>query len=637
MAASADKTIRRASRLIAPAARISFASMTQHIQNFDVKGGPDQGRRNLPLLRDALNDAGLDGFVIPHEDEYNNEYLPANAERLAWATGFTGSAGAAIVMTDRAAMFVDGRYTVQVRAQVDADLFEIADLVETGIDGWIRAHAGKGERIGYDPRLHTPDALGRIERAARAAGAELVAVETNPIDAAWTDRPPAPTAPVSAHPLSHAGEEHAAKRARIAETIKAEGADAVVLTEPASIAWLFNLRGGDVACSPLMLARAILRASGEAELFIDEAKLSSEVRTHLGNEVSVHPETGFAEALAGLKGADVRIDPASASAWAFQQLDNAGARIQRKPDPVAIPKACKNAVEIEGSRQAHIRDGVAMTRFLHWLDTEAQSGEVDEIEAALKLESFRQAVETFKDISFETISGAGPNGALPHYRVNADTVRKLETGTLFLIDSGGQYPDGTTDITRTVPIGQPSAPMRDHFTRVLKGHIALSRVRFPKGVTGHQLDALARLPLWEAGLDYDHGTGHGVGSYLGVHEGPQRIAKTPNAIPLQPGMIVSNEPGYYREGAYGIRIENLQVVTQPEMIENGDRKMMGFETLTLAPIHRDLIVPTLLSPAEKQWLDAYHAQVREKLLPHLDADIVGWLIKATDPVGGTAP
>ncbi len=611
--------------------------MTHQIQNFDVKGGPQAGRDHLPLLREAIRAAGLHGFLIPHEDEYNNEYLPANAERLAWATGFTGSAGAAVVSLARAAVLVDGRYTVQVRAQIDEDLFEIADLVETGMAGWVRENAKPGERFGYDPRLHTPDSLARIREGAEAAGAELVAVERNLIDEAWQGRPPAPCAMVVPHPLAFAGEEHSAKRARIGEAVQREGAQAAVITDPASIAWLLNVRGGDVACSPLPLARVILKADGTAELFINENKLAAETRGHLGNQVAIRPEPEFADGLAALSGQKVRVDPASASAWVFDRLKEAGAAIQRKPDPVLIPKACKNAVEIEGSRKAHIRDGAAITRFLHWLDTEAQSGEVDEIAAAIKLEQFRHGVDGFKDISFETISGAGPNGAMPHYRVNAETVRKLETGSLFLIDSGGQYTDGTTDITRTVPIGRPTAPMIEHFTRVLKGHIALARARFPKGTTGHQLDVLARLPLWEAGLDYDHGTGHGVGSYLGVHEGPQRIAKAPNSIALQPGMIVSNEPGYYRIGAYGIRIENLQYVTEPEVIEGGDREMMGFEALTLAPIHRGLIADTLMSPAELAWLDAYHAQVRKALLPMVEGEVASWLMKATEPFFGATP
>ncbi|PWE16942.1 X-Pro aminopeptidase [Marinicauda salina] len=606
--------------------------MTQPIQNFDVKGGPAEGRAHLPALREALADAGLDGFLIPHEDEYNNEYLPPNAERLAWATGFTGSAGAAIVMKDRAAVFVDGRYTEQVKAQVDPELFEIADLVGEGVAGWIRANAREGERIGYDPRVHSPDAVERLENAADAAGAVLVPVGRNLVDVAWTDRPPAPAAPVAPHPIELAGEDHAAKRARIGESVKEDGADAAVITDPASIAWLFNLRGGDVSCTPLPLSSAILEPDGRATLFINEAKLTDEARAHLGNEIAIRPETEFADGLKSWSGKTVRVDGSTASQWVFDRLSEGGATIRRKPDPVAVPKACKNETEIEGARQAHVRDGAALVRFLHWLDTEAQSGNVDEIEAALKLEQLRRAAPELRDISFETISAAGPDGAFPHYRVNTDTVRKLARGSLYLVDSGGQYPDGTTDVTRTVPIGEPTAEMRRHFTLVLKGHIALAVIRFPEGVTGAQLDAIARQPLWNAGLDYDHGTGHGVGSYLGVHEGPQRIAKTPNATALQPGMIVSNEPGYYRVGAYGIRIENLQVVTPPAAIEDGDRDMLGFETLTMAPLHRALVDPSLLTDHEVAWVDAYHEMVRERVGPRVDGEAADWLDAACAPL-----
>ncbi len=611
--------------------------MSEHIQQFEPWGGPAFGRENLPKLREALAAAGLDGVLIPHEDEYDNEYLPAYTQRLAWATGFTGSAGAAIVMRDRAAVFVDGRYTIQVRAQVDPELFAFEDIAETGLGGWIRREGRKGERIGYDPRLHAPDRLAAIEQAAAKAGVELVAVEPHPIDEAWTDRPAPPSAPVTPHPIAFAGESHADKRARVGAAIEDSGAHAAAITAPASIAWLFNIRGGDVQCSPLPLSSAILNADGAATLFIEESKLDPETREHLGNAVEIRPEAEFGPALEALSDKTVIADPASASVWVFQRLEAAGARVKRQADPVALPKACKNAAEVEGARQAHIRDGAAIVRFLHWLDTEAQSGEVDEIQAAVRLEDLRRTNHEFRDLSFETISGAGPNGALPHYRVNTDTVRKLERGSLYLVDSGGQYPDGTTDITRTVPIGEPTAEMRRHFTLVLKGHIALSRIRFPKSVSGAQLDALARQPLWMAGLDYDHGTGHGVGSYLGVHEGPQRIGKMAGGVALEPGMIVSNEPGYYKDGAYGIRIENLQVVTAPEPIDGGEREMLGFETLTLAPIHRGLIDTGRLDAGELAWLDAYHADVRSRILPLVDGETANWLIKACEPLYGATP
>ncbi len=611
--------------------------MTQQIQNFDVKGGPQFGRAHLPLLRAAMSAAGLDGFIIPHEDEYNNEYLPANAERLMWATGFTGSAGAAIVMADRAAAFVDGRYTEQVKAQVDPDLFSYEDLVELGVAGWIGANARTGEVIGYDPRLHSPDALAKIEAAADKAGAVLISVDANPIDSAWEDRPAPPRAKVNPHPLELAGVSHADKRRTIGESVGGDGADAAVITDPASIAWLFNLRGGDVACTPLPLAAAVLEKDGRATLFIEDEKLTDAARSHLGNEVALRPETEFSAGLQALAGKTVRVDPASSSVWVFQTLQDANADIQRKADPVALPKACKNAAEVEGSKQAHIRDGAALVRFLHWLDTEAQSGEYDEIAAAIQLETFRKQSPDLKDISFETISAAGPNGAFPHYRVNTASTRKLERGSLYLVDSGGQYDDGTTDVTRTVPIGEPSAAMRRHFTLVLKGHIALSQIRFPEGTTGSALDILARAPLWQEGFDYDHGTGHGVGSYLGVHEGPQRISKAPNTIAMQPGMIVSNEPGYYKVGDYGIRIENLQFVTEAEAISGGDRKMLGFEALTMAPIHRGLVDVTLLSASEVTWLDAYHADVKANLLPLLDGEAATWLVQACEPFAGATP
>jgi Xaa-Pro aminopeptidase len=596
-------------------------------QTYDDPGGPALGRKHLPKLRKALKAAGLDGFIVPHEDEWQNEYVPAAYDRLAWVTGFTGSAGAAVVFADKAAIFVDGRYTLQVRAQVDGALFEYLDLVDGGPSAYLRERAAKGARIGFDPKLHSPDSLDKLRAAASAAGAELVAVRHNPIDGIWDDRPPIPTARVEPYAESYAGESAASKRQRLAEGLAKDGADAVVITSPASIAWLFNIRGGDVSRTPLPLGEAVLRADGTADLFLAEEKVTRELREWLGNEVSLKRSEELEPTLAALNGKRVRLDPASASAWYFEQL--ASAEIVRGQDPVVLPRACKNAAEIEGSRKAHTRDGAAVSRFLHWLATEGQSGKVQEIEACQKLEALRAETGGLKDLSFDSISGAGPNGAIIHYRVTKKTNRKLARGQLFLIDSGGQYLDGTTDITRTVAIGRATKEMRERFTRVLKGHIALSRVRFPKGTTGHQLDALARMSLWEAGLDYDHGTGHGVGAYLGVHEGPHRIAKWVNTQPLEPGMIVSNEPGYYKPGAYGIRIENLQVVTPAEDIAGGERPMLGFETLTLAPIARELIVKTLLSKEERDWLNAYHARVWDKIGPQLDGEAKVWLEAAT--------
>jgi len=601
-------------------------------QTYDDPGGPALGRKHLPRLRKALKAANLDGFIVPHEDEWQNEYVPAAYDRLAWTTGFTGSAGAAVVLVDHAAVFTDGRYTLQVRAQVDGALFEYRDLVDGGVPAYLRERGKPGMRIGYDPKLHSPDSLDRLRTAADASGASLVPVAINPIDDIWDDRPPIPAAKVAPHAESYTGESAASKRHRLADGLSGEKADAVVITSPASIAWLFNVRGGDVARTPLPLGEALLRADGTADLFLADEKVSSELRQWLGNEVAIKPSAELQPTLAAMRGQRVRLDPSTASAWYFEELKKAGAEIVRGTDPVVLPRACKNAAEIEGSRKAHTRDGAAISRFLHWLATDGQSGKVQEIEACQKLEQFRRDTGALKDLSFDSISGAGPNGAIVHYRVTKKTNRKLARGSLFLIDSGGQYLDGTTDITRTVAIGRATKEMKDRFTRVLKGHIALSRVRFPKGTTGHQLDALARMSLWEAGLDYDHGTGHGVGSYLGVHEGPHRIAKLVNTQPLEPGMIVSNEPGYYKTGAYGIRIENLQVVTPAADIEGGERPMLGFQTLTLAPIARELIVKALLTKDEIAWVNAYHARVWDTIGPQLDGDAKAWLESATKPL-----
>jgi len=612
--------------------------MTQMIpQTFDVKGGFHYGRTNVPKLRAELKKLGLDGFLVPHEDEYDNEYLPDCNERLLWVAGFSGSAGAAIVMADRAAIFVDGRYTAQVKHQADPEIFDYCDLVNQGLYGWIEEHGQPGEKVGYDARLHSPAALDLLKTAAMRAKVELVAVETNPIDLAWSDRPAAPMALINPQPLEFAGEGHNSKRQRIGIAVERGGADAAVITAPPSIAWLFNIRGGDVSRSPLPLSSAIINKDGTATLFVAPEKITNETRSHLGNQVALRPETEFEAGLSELAGQTVRVDPSTASAWVLERLGAGGAMVQKLEDPVMRPKAIKNAAEVEGSRQAHIRDGGAIVKFLHWLDTTAQTGEVDEIIAARKLESIRKTLPELRDLSFDTISGAQGNGAFAHYRVSEASNLKLVPGSLYLVDSGGQYPDGTTDITRTVPIGQPTAEMRTQFTRVLKGHIALSRVRFPKGTTGTQLDILARLPLWEAGFDYDHGTGHGVGAFLGVHEGPQRIAKSPNAVALEPGMILSNEPGYYKEDGYGIRIENLQVVTQAELIEGGDRPMLGFESLTMAPIHRELIDVSALAAAELGWLDAYHAEVRKRIAPLVDGETAAWLHTATEPLAGATP
>ncbi|VAV88731.1 Xaa-Pro aminopeptidase [hydrothermal vent metagenome] len=603
------------------------------IQDFTVKGGPQIGRANLPRLRARLLALDLAGMIIPHEDEYQNEYLPANADRLGWVSGFTGSAGAAIVMQDQAVMLTDGRYTLQVREQVDGELFEFADLLQPGVNGWLASHTSPGQRIGYDPRLVSPDMLARWQIAASKSGATLISLPQNPIDQAWQDRPPAPKAAIHPQPMQFSGQAHGEKIAQIADRLTQQNAASTIITAPASIAWLFNIRGGDVACTPLPLSTALVRADGTASLFVDTDKITDETRRHLGNSVTILPENQLDAAIAEMSSTCVSLDPASASAWVFAAADAAGAIIRKATDPCLLPKACKNPVEVEGARIAHRRDGLALSRFLHWLDSpDVQNGGVDEIIAAQKLESFRQDTGALKDLSFESISGAGPNGAIVHYRATTASNRALETNSLFLIDSGGQYTEGTTDVTRTVAIGTPNDEMRGCFTRVLKGHIALAKIRFPAGTTGTHLDALARMYLWEAGLDYDHGTGHGVGSFLGVHEGPQRIARAWNDTALQPGMIVSNEPGFYKEGAFGIRIENLQVVTSAETIPGGERPMLGFESLTLAPIDLNLVVPALLNADEIAWLDAYHAKVRQTHLPNLSQQAAIWMHHATRKV-----
>ena len=602
-------------------------------QTFDETTTPAFGREHAPLIRAAMAAQGLDGFVIPHEDEHQNEYLPAANDRLAWATGFTGSAGAAVLLKDKAAIFVDGRYALQVRDQVDTDLFEVRDLVEGGVPAYLQTEAKSGWTIGYDPKLHSPEALERLKSAAAKAGAALKAVEPNPLDAAWgAARPAQPQAPVSPHPTEFAGEASAAKRERVGKSLAEQGADAALITAPASNAWLFNIRGGDVIRSPLPLSQAILNADGSARLFLDPAKVTPELPAWLGNGVTLEPPERLASALAHLTGQRVLVDPGTSSAWFFEALEQAGTRVVRGADPTALPRACKNEVEIEGARQAHVRDGAALARFLRWVSTEAAQMLPSELDVVAKLEGFREATGALKDLSFDTIAGAASNGAIVHYRPTKRLAKQLQRGSLLLVDSGAQYMDGTTDVTRTVAIGTPSQEMRERFTLVLQGHLALGRVRFPAGTTGSALDALARTPLWAAGLDFDHGTGHGVGSYLGVHEGPQRISKLPNNVALQPGMIVSNEPGYYKAGAYGIRIENLQVVTPPAQIEGGERPMLGFETLTLAPIDRALIVKAMLSREDLAQLDAYHARVLSEVGPKVDADTRAWLETACAPL-----
>lgn len=599
-------------------------------QTYDDVADPTLGPARAGKLRAELRERGLDGFIIPRADEHQGEYVPPHAERLRWLTGFSGSAGLAIVLLDKAAIFIDGRYTLQVRYQVDIDLFEPQSLIDMPPVQWVEENLVHGAKLAYDPWLHTVDSIERLRKAAEKAGATLVALDENLIDVIWDDQPPKPKAAIEPHDLVYAGQPAAEKLKQITEELQKADADATVLTMPDSIAWLFNIRGGDVSHSPLPLSFALVYEDGHAELFVDEEKITPETRAHLGNAVTLLPPEELGPMLdkLGTWGREVRLDTSTCAAWIHDRLVKSGGIVKRGADLCELPKARKNEAEVSGTRAAHIRDGQALSRFLAWLAREAPGGNVTEISAARKLELFREQTGALKEISFDTISGAGPNGAIVHYRVTTATDRPLGPGELYLVDSGAQYLDGTTDVTRTVAIGTPSDEMKDRFTRVLKGHIALASARFPAGTSGAQLDALARIALWRAGLDFDHGTGHGVGSYLSVHEGPQRISKAGH-VPLEPGMIVSNEPGYYKPDAFGIRIENLLVVTPPAPIEGGEREMLGFETVTLAPIDLNLVVPDLLTNEERDWLNDYHARVAEHVadaLPDTDRD---WLAEAT--------
>ena len=595
--------------------------------------GPAPAER-LAELRAELARRELTGFVVPRADPHHSEDLPRGAERLAWLTGFSGSAGVAVVLAERAAIFVDGRYTLQVRAQVDGAAFEYRHLIDEPPPDWVTSNLEPGDRLGYDPWLHTPDGLARYRTACKKAGAELVACDDNPLDAVWRDQPPPPIAPVVAHENSFAGAGAADKRARLAEALTEAGAGACVLSTPDSLAWLLNLRGGDVPYSPFPLGFVVADETGRVELFIDRRKLAPELGRHLGNDVSVRDPAELGDALDALAaaGKPVLADPSSTSAWIFDRVTAAGGEMLRAADPCALPKARKNRAELDGSRVAHRRDGASLTRFLRWFAETAPGGELTEVDAAGHLDALRAKNEHFRGLSFPTIAGAGPNGAIVHYHASEATNRRIEPGSLFLVDSGGQYLDATTDVTRTIAVGAPSDEQRRHFTAVLKGHIAIATTRFPAGTSGSQLDALARHALWQMGLDYDHGTGHGVGSYLGVHEGPQRISKAPNTVALEPGMIVSNEPGYYKTDAYGIRIENLVCVVEAPDIEGAERPMLGFETLTQAPIDRALIDAALLTEAETAWLDEYHAEVREALTPLVDGETAAWLARVTRPL-----
>ncbi len=604
-------------------------------QSDSLAAVPAPGAR-LSALRGELSRQNLDGFLVPLADEHQGEFVASRSQRLAWLTGFGGSAGMAVVMAEKAAIFVDGRYTLQVRDQVDTDAFVPQHLAETPPDKWLRAQTAKGAKIGFDPWLHTPSGADRLRKACKAAGAELVAIDVNPVDEVWTDQPPAPLGPVTAYPEEFAGRKSAEKRRLVAEGLRESGADAVVLSAPDSIAWLLNIRGSDVPNTPLALSFAIVHATGSVDWYVDPRKLTTATRSALDDGVTVKDPAQFGAGLQalGAAGKTVRLDTASIPEAVRSLLAEAGADIVSGTDPCTLPKAKKNAVEIDCTRNAHIRDGAALTSFLAWLAADAPKGGVTEMSAAARLRAFRSPDDQFRGLSFETISGSGPNGAIVHYRVTPETDRELAPGDVYLVDSGAQYLDGTTDVTRTVYIddgaGAP-AEARERFTRVLKGHIAVATARFPAGTHGSQIDAMARLPLWEAGLDYDHGTGHGVGAHLGVHEGPQRISKQGGGVPMEPGMILSNEPGYYKEGAYGIRIENLVVVKEADNAPPAaERKLLDFETITLAPIDRALINAELLSQDERDWLNAYHARVRETLSPLVNDEVREWLERATE-------
>ncbi|MCA8884153.1 MAG: aminopeptidase P family protein [Rhodobacteraceae bacterium] len=600
-------------------------------QDFDSTARPETGPPRLAALRGAIAEAGLSGFLVPRADAHQGEYVAPCDARLAWLTGFTGSAGFAAVLPDLAGVFVDGRYRVQVRAQVDATAFTPVDWPETDLAPWLKAHAHPGMSIGFDPWLHTVSEIDKLRKALTGTAITLVECE-NLIDQIWTDRPAPPQGRAWAHPDALAGRRAAEKRQDLARVLREAGQSAAVLTLPDSISWLLNIRGADLPRVPVVQGFAILHSDARVDLFTDPAK-TADLADHLGDQVTVQPPDAFANGLRALTG-PVRLDKSSAPLAVRMRLAETGARIQNDRDPCVLPKACKNDVEIAGARAAHLRDGAAMVAFLHWLEQETSTRMITETDAVRALEAFRTATGQLRDISFDTISGAGPNGAIVHYRVTGATDRALTRGELFLIDSGGQYDDGTTDITRTVlvPGAAPDPDAPEAFTRVLQGLIAISRVRFPDGVAGRDLDALARYPLWLAGKDYDHGTGHGVGSFLSVHEGPQRLSRA-GMEPLQPGMILSNEPGYYREGAFGIRLENLiLVIAAPDLPGADARKMHAFETLTYVPFDRRLILTNQLSADERAWVDAYHAETRRRLAPLVAADCRDWLERATAPL-----
>ncbi|MBX2806029.1 MAG: aminopeptidase P family protein [Hyphomicrobiales bacterium] len=599
-------------------------------QKFEDIGGSAHSAERLQSLRAALKRLSLTGFMLPRSDEFQNEFVAADAEQLLWLTGFSGSWGEAVILEDRAGLVIDGRYELQASKQIDVGAYDLININRSSLSKWLGEHLKAGDRLGYDPRLHTVSQVERLGKIVAAAKAELVAVEPNPLAELWTDRPASKLEPISLQPLEFAGVSANDKILDIQNKLVRSGSDAVVIGPLDSIAWLFNIRGRDLPHTPFVIAYAMIPAAGKARLFIDGRKLTSHIR-HALSEVAIIAEPSERSAYLselGKQKAVVQLDSSSVSQWYLTQLKHAGATIRKERDPCTLPKARKNDAEVSGARAAHLRDGVAVSRFLAWFEKAALPDALDEISVARRLEEFRRESNLMRDISFDTIAAAGPNGAIVHYRPTFASNRKIEAGSLFLIDSGAQYNDGTTDLTRTLAVGTPTGEMRRHYTLVLKGHIALATARFPEKTRGSHIDAFARRPLWEAGLDFDHGTGHGVGSFLSVHEGPQSISRRDSAA-LEAGMIVSNEPGFYREGEYGIRIENLLLVTPLEDIPGGERPMMGFETLTLAPYDRALIDKALLRNDEIAWIDAYHQRVFGELGEQVDDETRTWLGKAT--------
>ncbi len=623
--------------------KVTFAgTLTSHwflhmFQSFDVISDASKGTSRVAALRGIFTELGVDGVIVPRSDEHQGEYVAKGSERLAWLTGFTGSAGVAVVLNDGAFIFVDGRYTEQVASQVDGTIFTVESLISNPPAKWAKEGLAEGTRLGFDPWLHTITEIQALRKAVETPGGTLVALEKNPVDLIWEDQPQPPLESVDIHPVQWAGRETKDKLADLATAVADASADFTILTDPASIAWAFNIRGSDVPHTPLMLGFAVIAASGAHLLFVDKRKLPMQTEAYLTQLADLYPPSSLVDRLAGLArdGGTIALDPGLAAEKFRTLVEGSGGKYVTLADPARLPRSTKNITEIEGTRAAHLRDAAAMITFLAWLDAQ-QAGSVDEITAVRKLENCRRATGEkmqmpLRDVSFETISGSGPNGAIIHYRVSTESNRHLEPGELYLVDSGAQYQDGTTDITRTVPIGKPTEEMRDRYTRVLKGMISISMLRFPAGTRGMDIDAFARRSLWQEGLDYAHGTGHGVGSYLSVHEGPQRIARSGSQA-LLTGMILSNEPGYYKPGQFGIRLENLILVSEPSPVQGGDIDMHDFETLTRVPFDRRLICTEMLTTAEKDWLNSYHDKIVSDVAVFLDAESSKWLEKAAAPL-----